>query len=407
MIRWIFLVLFLITASLKADPVKSGSDLFFQEKYLTLLKGKNVGLITNQTGVNADLRTTIDLLQEAAKDFRFVALFAPEHGLSGALYAGSFVPNQMEHEIRCYSLYGDTRRPTSDMLKDIDVLIYDIQEVGCRSYTYATTLYYVMEEAAKRNIEVIVLDRPNPMGGLIVDGPMLQEKFRSFVGYINIPYCHGMTIGELALFFNNEYKIGCRLKVIPMEGWKRDLLFKDTKLPWVPTSPHIPEPTTPLFYPATGIIGELGIVSNGVGYTLPFKIIGAPWIQGKQLAFVLNQQKISGVEFFPFTFQPYHGLYKGEKCEGVLIMVHNPKIFRPVTTGYLILGILKTLYPKEVADRLAKLKDSQRSMFNKVNGNDKIFQLLMETKCVAWQLASIDQEERKLFLKKRKQYLLY
>ena len=198
------------------------------------------------------------------------ALFSPEHGLTGLAYSWEKVKDHKEDGIPVYSLHGETRRPTAAMLKDLDVLIYDIQDIGVRPYTYISTLFYSMEEAAKRHMQFVVLDRPNPINGHMIDGPMLEEQWRSYIGYINIPYCHGMTIGELAEYFNAEYKIGCNLKVVAMEGWSRDMTFKDTGLHWVPTSPHIPEAETPLFFATTGLIGELNIVNIGIGYTLPF-----------------------------------------------------------------------------------------------------------------------------------------
>ena len=210
------------------------------------------------------------------------------------------------------------------MLKGIDLLIYDIQDIGSRSYTFLSTLLYVMEEAAKQQIKVMVLDRPNPINGIVMDGPMLEEKWRSFLGYINVPYCHGMTIGELAQYFNGEYKIGCDLEVIPMKGWKRTMSFKDTHLPWVPTSPHVPEAETALVYPVTGILGELGIVNIGIGYTLPFKLIGAPWIQAEAFAEQLNQQQFPGVRFLPFYYRPFYGKFEGENSPRSPHHYHRP-----------------------------------------------------------------------------------
>lgn len=236
------LLLLLCVASTCWAKVELGVDVFFKDGIYKELKGKRVGLVTNHTGVNSQLQSTIDLFQNNAPGVKLVALFAPEHGINGQAYAWERVEDKKSAPgIPIYSLHGDTRRPTAKMLDGIDVLVYDIQDIGCRSYTYTTTLFYVMEEAAKRNIPVIVLDRPNPINGVIVDCPMLEEKWRSFIGYINVPYCHGMTIGELARFFNEKYEIGCKLKVVLMKGWKRSMSYKDTGLQWVPTSPHIPE----------------------------------------------------------------------------------------------------------------------------------------------------------------------
>jgi uncharacterized protein YbbC (DUF1343 family) len=332
-------------------------------------------------------------------------LFGPEHGIGGDHYAEENMENQIDPEgIPIFTLHGKTRRPTDEMLKGIDLLVYDIQDIGSRSYTYITTLFYVMEEAAKKGIEVWVLDRPNPLGGQIVDGPMLEEKWRSFVGYINIPYCHGMTIGELAHYFNQEYQIGCRLTVVPMKGWKRNMIFHDTDLHWIPTSPYIPEANTAFYYPTTGIIGELQIVSIGIGYTLPFKLIGAPWIKGEALAKQLNKQNFPGVHFEPFKYRPHYGKFAKKDCQGVLILVTNPALYKPVSTQYLILGILKNLYKNQFNQALAKSTDRQE-MFHKVNGTDQVFKILNQDGYSVWKLLSLHQEERKAFEKTRQKYL--
>ncbi|MBI3236525.1 MAG: DUF1343 domain-containing protein [Chlamydiales bacterium] len=235
-----FLLLF--STPVWTATVQLGTDLFFQEEHIKKWKGKRVGLITNHTGVDSRLRPTVDLFLDHEKQIKLVALFAPEHGIHGQAHAAESVEDLKKYRgIPVYSLHGIHRRPTAEMLKGIDLIVYDIQDIGCRSYTYTTTLFYVMEEAAKKGIPVVVLDRPNPINGLIVDGPMLEEKWRSFIGYINVPYCHGMTVGELARFFNEKYRIGCDLHVVWMKGWKRSMSYQDTGLHWVPTSPHIPE----------------------------------------------------------------------------------------------------------------------------------------------------------------------
>ncbi|HUD01738.1 MAG TPA: DUF1343 domain-containing protein [Rhabdochlamydiaceae bacterium] len=387
--------------------IQLGVDVFFQEERYHDLKGKKVALLTNHTGVDGQQRPTLELLQQVEKNFKIVALFCPEHGLKGVAYAAENVANQKEGKLTCFSLHGSHRRPTAEMLKGIDAIICDIQEIGCRSYTYATTLYYVMEEAAKRNIDVLVLDRPNPLGGMVVDGPMLDDSSRSFLGYINVPYCHGMTIGELAWFFNQEYQVKCKLKVIPMKGWKRDMTYQETGLVWIPTSPQIPEADTPFFYPATGLLGELQLVSIGIGYTLPFKVVGAPWIEAKGFVKALNDQNLKGVKFLPFHFKPYFGPYKNEECHGVRLVITDPKHFRPASVAYIIMGVLKSLYPKEVLQRLKNLPVKKRALFCKANGNTVIWDLLLKEKYAGWKMVSVDKEERKAFLEKRQKYLLY
>ncbi len=401
-----FILTAIFTTTLCADhPVETGVDLFFKEGHADKLKNKRVGLITNQTGVNRELKSTVDLFKDAS-EFSLVALFAPEHGLNGSAYAAEKLPH-LTKTIPIYSLHGETRRPTEQMLKNIDVLVYDIQEIGCRSYTFASTLFYVMEEAAKRKISVIVLDRPNPINGFIVDGPMMNEDLRSFIGYVNVPYCHGMTIGELARFFNAEYNVGCDLKVVPMQGWKRSMSFKDTNLPWIPTSPYIPESDTPFYYATTGILGMLDLVNIGIGYTLPFKIVGAPWINAVNYAKQLNNQKLPGVKFIPFHFRPFYGAYKGKDCQGVKILITNPLEYHPVAVQSLLIGMLKTLYPKQVEAKLAGLKAAKKKSFCQVCGNQEMWNLLMSDRYIAWKLIPFQQAEREAFIKVREKYLLY
>lgn len=392
----------------KPPKVKVGADQLFTEDYIKLIKGKKVGLITNHTAVNSQMISTIDLLKQNAKkqDFILAALFAPEHGIKGAAHASESIEDERDSDgIPIYSLHGKHRRPTEKMLSQIDVLLFDIQDIGSRSYTYSTTLFYAMEEAKKQNILVVVLDRPNPINGVVIDGPLLEEKWRSMVGYVNVPYCHGMTIGELARYFNGEHKIGCALEVVPMSGWQRSMTFQDTGLPWIPTSPYIPEASTAFYYPMTGILGELQMVSTGIGYTLPFKVVGAPWINGKKFAAQLNSQKFPGVHFEPFYFRPFYGRFAHEDCEGVLIVVTEPLRYRPVSTQYLLIGLLKSLYPSKFSEALANAVD-RKEMFSKVNGTDKIYKIISEEKNIVWKLRSFQEKEKEEFSKSRKKYLI-
>jgi uncharacterized protein YbbC (DUF1343 family) len=382
--------------------VSLGVDVFFNEEHLAGMKGKRIGLLTNHTGVDSKMRSTLQMFRESDQ---LAALFSPEHGLNGQHYAWDWVKHGEEKGIPVYSLHGDTRRPKPEMLKDLDVIVYDIQCTGVRAYTYPTTLFYTMEEAAKLGIEVIVLDRPNPISGLIVDGPMLEDAWRSYIGYINVPYCHGMTIGELAQFFNSEYQIGCKLKVVRMKGWDRSMSYRDTGLSWIPPSPNVPEADTPLFCPATGILGELSILNIGIGFTLPFKIVGAPWIDAKEFADKLNAQKLPGVYFHPYHFRPFYGLYKGADCQGVLIQISDSKIYKPLSVQFLLLGMLKSIYPKEFSKRLAET--TKKDLFCKANGTSAIYEILINEKYPAWKLIEFHKTEREAFLEKRKKYLLY
>lgn len=384
--------------------VSLGVDVFFERNYPEILKGKKIGLITNHTGVNKSCTLTSDLFKN--QPFTLKALFCPEHGLKGNAYAFEKVEHSKDaQDIPIYSLHGETRRPSDAMLKEIDVLVYDMQDIGVRAYTYATTLFYAMEEAAKRNIEVIVLDRPNPMGGLVVDGPMLEETFRSFIGYVNVPYCHGMTIGELAQFFNEEYQLKCKLTVIPMKGWKRSLKFNETGLTWIPPSPHIPEADTPFFSASTGILGEIELVNIGIGYTLPFKLVGAAWIDAERFAEHLNKLHLEGVHFSPFHYRPFYGSYKGTDCHGVLIVINDPMKYKPLSVQFAILGILKSLYPQEFQKKISGLSASKKRLFCLATGGDKIFSMLENEKYITWKLLEFDKDKREAFIKRREKYL--
>jgi uncharacterized protein YbbC (DUF1343 family) len=397
------ILFFIFTLPVWAAPVVSlGVDVFFNEGYLAQMKGKRIGLLTNHTGVDSKMRSTLQLFRESDQ---LAALFSPEHGLNGQHYAWDWVKHGNEKGIPVHSLHGETRRPKPEMLKGIDVIVYDIQCTGVRAYTYPTTLFYTMEEAAKLGIEVIVLDRPNPINGIIVDGPMLEDRWRSFIGYINVPYCHGMTIGELAQFFNIEYKIGCKLKVVQMKGWNRSMSYRDTGLSWIPPSPNVPESDTPLYCPATGILGELSILNIGIGFTLPFKIVGAPWIDAKHFADKLNAQKLPGVYFQPYHFRPFYGLHKGVDCQGVLIQINDPKIYKPLSVQFLILGMLKSVYPQEFTKQLIETK--KKDLFCKANGTEAVYEILLNEKYPAWKLIELHKTEREAFLEKRKKYLLY
>ena len=405
-----FLILFSFLKGFAASAPKVlvGADNLFSEEYVDLIKSKKIGLITNHTAHNAQMQSTIDMLKSHSKkySYKLVALFAPEHGINGACYASENVIDEKDEEgIPIYSLHGKTKRPTAAMLKDVNLLIFDIQDVGARPYTYVTTLFYAMEEAAKYKIPVVVLDRPNPINGIVVDGPMLDEKWRSMIGYINVPYCHGMTVGELASFFKNEYKIDLDLHVVPMKGWQRWMTFHDTGLSWIPTSPNIPEATTVFYYPITGILGDMKLTHIGTGYNLPFKIVGAPWIDAKKLAKQLNSQRFPGVSFQPFYFRPFHGRFVNENCQGVLIVVTDPLSYKPVSTQYLIIGMLKSLYPEKFKTAIESM-NANKSLFCKINGCEEIVRMITEDTNIVWKLKAFQQKERAEFLQIRKKYLI-
>ena len=407
MILRLLLLLFLCPISLAAY-VKVGADVLFDQEHIALLKGKKIGIITNQSAINHKLQTTFELLKEHQKEYTIASVFAPEHGFYGSAYAYEEVEDQSIGDIPLYGLFGARRRPTQEMLQNLDLLIFDMQDIGTRSYTFVSTLFYCMEEAAKASVPFIVLDRPNPMGGLVVDGPLLEEKWRSFLGYAKVPYCHGMTIGELARFFNEEHQVGCQLTVIAMKGWKRTMAFSQTGLPWVRKWPQIPESDTPFFYPATGLIGHCSIVNIGIGYTLPFKLLGAPWIEAEKFAQALNQQKLPGVYFHPFYYRPFFGKFKQKDCQGVRILVTDPEQFLPVTTQFTIMGVLKNLYPKYFESSIAEMLKSanKKDVFNKLNGSEEILNIISQEKYIIWKLRDLCGCAREKFLPIRKKYLI-
>lgn len=403
---YLFCFVFLISCSTCFSHVATGLERFLSDKTYEKYRGKRLGLIVNQTSVDSKLCPTHRTLQDAG--FTVAALFAVEHGIDGSAHG----PEKIHHSntscgIPILSLYGETKRPTKEMLEKIDVLVFDMQSIGCRSYTYENTLLWAMEEAVKYRVPVLVFDRPNPMGGNTVDGTMLEEKFRSLIGYIDVPYCHGMTVGELAAYFNGEYKIGCSLEVVPMKGWRRKMVFADTDLPWIPPSPHIPESDTPFFYATTGILGEIGLVNIGVGYTLPFKVVGAPWIDAEKFANHLNGLKLGGVHFQPFHYRPFFGSFKEITCHGVLLVITDPEHYQPTSTGYALMGILKSLYPEQMTSRVMNLSCSQHNAFCKTNGTEKILNILQTEKYATWKLLEYDKAKRAAFCKKREKYLLY
>lgn len=375
----------------------------FLANHLSLALGKKAGLLTHPAGVNRALRSTADILK-ANPDINLTTLFGPEHGNRGAIYAGEHVGDETDphSNLPVYSLYGNHRKPTAKMLANVDIIFVDLQDIGIRGYTYIYTMAKVMEAAAQFGKEVIVFDRPNPIGGIYVEGNLVQDGFYSFVGLYPIPYRHGMTIGELALLFNSEYNIGCKLTIIPMLNWQRKMLWTDTGLSWVPTSPHIPHWESVLFMGATGTFGELRILSEGVGYTSPFEIVGAPWIDGYKFAAALNELKLSGVTFRPLYYKPYYASYSGEICQGVQLHLTDLHSFNSYETGLHIMQTVMRLYP---GHNLFALEDRTK-MFNKIVGCSRI-KTDLENNVPVKEISVGWQRELNDFLKVRAKYLQY
>ena len=361
--------------SLNAQKIMTGIEVLKADNF-KILEGKRVGLITNPTGVDNSLKSTIDILFEAP-NVNLVALYGPEHGVRGDVHAGDKVDNSTDPStgLPVYSLYGKTRKPTPEMLKDIDVLVYDIQDIGCRSFTYISTMGVAMEAAAENGIEFVVLDRPNPIGGEKVEGNLVEDGFTSFVSQFKIPYVYGLTCGELAqmLIGENMLAKNCKLTVVPMKHWKRDMDYTQTGLQWIPSSPHIPHPHSAYFYPLSGIVGELPYLSIGVGYTIPFQMFAAQWIDAEKLAARMNALNLPGLKFRPMHLKPFYAFGKGEHLQGVQVHIMDYKTARLSEVQFYILQELAAMYPDKPA--FSEENKARFDMFDKVCGSDQIRKL--------------------------------
>jgi uncharacterized protein YbbC (DUF1343 family) len=370
-----FIIIFFFPSfHLLAQKVLLGIDVLQKENY-SILNGKNVGLITNQTGTNSKLESTIDLFRQA-KNFKLVSIYSPEHGVKGLVAAGQSF-NQFTDSvsgITYYALYGKTAKPTKEMLQNIDVLVYDIQDIGVRSYTYISTLGLAMEAAAENKIPFIILDRPNPLGGWRVEGNVAEENFKSFVSKYEIPYVYGLTCGELANLINTKRSIGnkikCKLQVVKMEGWKRWMKFSDTGLIWVPTSPNVPYQETPFYLVSTGVLGELVVFGIGITYTLPFQTFAAEWIDAETLAKKMNELKLQGVLFRPVSYKPLYGDWKDRILNGVQIHITDFEKMNLLELQFYFLQVHHQLYPNIDPFRLTT--QNRMKMFDLVMGSDKV-----------------------------------
>jgi uncharacterized protein YbbC (DUF1343 family) len=407
-LAFVALSLLSVSAQCGEPAVKTGIEVLRARKF-DILQGKRVGLITNPTGVDASLHSTIDILSNAP-GVKLVALYGPEHGVRGDFAAGDQVDTYMDARtgITVYSLYGSTRKPTPEMLKGVDVLVYDIQDNGCRSYTYISTMGKAMEAAAELKIPFVVLDRPNPLGGTRVEGNCVEPGYESFVGQYAVPYVYGLTCGELAKTLNNERLLAdgvqCVLDVVPMQGWKREMSFSQTGLPWVPASPHVPRANSSVYYACTGVLGELGVISEGVGYTLPFEVFAAEWIDPMKLADRMNALGLPGVIFRPISFKPFYGKSTGKQLHGVQIHFTDERKVDLLGMQFLFLQVHHELYPDKNPFELA---DSSRvRMFDKVMGTDKV--RLAFTKGMLYKdIRGWFEEEAGKFQKRSEKYYLY
>lgn len=326
----------------RVGRVQTGLDVLEAEKFAPL-RGKHIGLITNHTGLDYQERTTINVLAHAP-GVEVVALFSPEHGIAGHSDEKFSSSRDASTGLPIYSLYGDHLRPTDEMLQGIDALVFDVQDAGVRFYTYTSTMAYCMEEAAKRNIAFFVLDRPNPLNGDIIEGPMLDADKTSFVAYYPLPVRYGLTIGELAQFVNTENHINAQLRVISMKNWHRNYYFESTGLKWIPPSPNLRTLKGSMLYPGLEILQNAG-VSVGRGTEAPFEEFGAPWINGEEIATLLNAKGLPGVHFVNQPFIPVSGLYAGQHCGGVGVRVTDRAALRSMRVGLEIAAALNKKYP--------------------------------------------------------------
>ncbi len=378
----------------KQNVVLTGIDVLRRDGFRQLA-GRRLGLITNHTGIDREGVSTASLLQRAP-NVELIALFSPEHGLQGKLETSNIADGRdPETGLPVFSLYGKTRRPTAEMLRGIDTLVFDIQDIGTRFYTYVSTLGYAMEEAAKHKTRVVVLDRPNPLGGAEVDGPVLDAGRESFVGYHRTAVRHGMTAGELARMFKDERRLDLDLQVVRLEGWQPGDFFDATGLPWVNPSPNIRSLTEAILYPGIGLL-ETTNLSVGRGTETPFELIGAPWLDGKRLAHVLSETGMPGVRFRAVVFTPKASVFRDQRCEGISLTITDREAFEPLRTGLEIARQLRILYPQAW----------KAGRYDRLLGNQQVLEAILAGKTVA-EIESIYRPALEEFRRRRSRYLLY
>ncbi len=391
-----------------AAATKPGIEVL-RDNNFKALEGKRVGLITNPSGVDNSLKSTIDILHEA-ENVELVALYAPEHGVRGDVHAGDHVDNFTDEAtgVPVYSVYGKTRKPTKEMLEGVDVLIYDIQDNGCRSFTFISTMGVAMEACAENGVEFMVLDRPNPIGGNKVEGNLVEPEWISFVSQFAIPYLYVLTAGELAVMLNEEIMLAdsvqTKLTVIPMEGWSRDMTFGETKMPWVLPSPHIPQPESSYYYPVSGILGELGYMSIGVGYTLPFQMFAADWINAEDFSKKMNELNLAGMMFRPIHVKPFYATGKGENLQGVQAYITDLDAANLSLVQFYVMEVLADMYPEHKTFDHAD--EGRFNMFDKVSGSNQIRIRFSENHKVA-DIIDYWNKDAEAFKAKSAQYYLY
>lgn len=375
----IFCILLSCLTHAKTPVVKTGIEVL-RDRGFEGLVGRKVGLVTNPSGVDSNLNSTVDILYNAP-GVELVALYGPEHGVRGDVYAGDKINDSVDPAtgLPVFSIYGATRKPTQEMLEGVEVMVYDIQDVGVRSYTFISSLGLVMEACAEKGIEVMVLDRPNPLGGQKIEGCYVEPGFFSFVSQYPIPYVYGLTVGELAVMINEENMnrgqkgdqnpAHCKLTVVPMEGWTRDMVYEDTGLPWVLPSPNIPFKDSPMYYASSGVCGELyGFLNIGVGYTLPFQLFGALWLEPEKLKAKLESYDMPGVDFRTIWYKPFSGSLKGQLVKGLQFFFTDYEKARLTEVQFMVMQAINEIYPDKRAFEMV----SGIGLFDKVCGTDQV-----------------------------------
>lgn len=385
--------------------VRVGLDRVFQEEeFRTWLRGKRVALVSHNAAINQRGENSLQVFLEHAQECSLKALCTLEHGFYGAVPAETLNIDPDIQGVRSISLYGAKTLPEV-IVEECDILVYDVQDIGVRSYTFVSALLFLVKASAKHKKPLIVLDRPNPLGGEMIDGPLpVGERYAP-----EIPYCYGLTPGELAKFFQAKYAPDADVRIVPMLGWLRSMHFDQTGCVWVPTSPQIPTAETAFFYAATGIVGALSIASIGIGYTLPFKVIGAPWMESAPLIQEMYKAKLPGIRYYPFSFEPFWGKYKLEFCSGCLFAISDARVFHPVEMQSTLLGVLKHLYPREYSQAIQSFGKVPQRRMNLIRsiGSEEFMTICEKEPFITWPLRKLCVEGRAKFQVERKPFLLY
>lgn len=398
-------ILFYIFPTACFAQVYVGLDRVFQEEeFSAWLQGKKIALISHSAAIDLQGKNSLQVFLEHRHVCTIRALCTLEHGFYGAAPAETLNIDPDVQGVQSISLYRAKHLPEF-IVQECDALVYDIQDIGVRSYTFVSALLFLVKAAEEHRMPLIILDRPNPLGGELVDGPLpVGERYAP-----EIPYCYGLTPGELAKFFQSKYAPQAQLYIVPMRGWVRSMQFDQTGRVWMPTSPQIPNAETAFFYATTGIIGALSIANIGVGYTLPFKVIGAPWMDGAAMIRELAKAKIQGIRFYPFSYEPFFGKYKLELCSGCLFSISDARVFYPVEMQCVLLGALKHLYPREYAQALqnfAKIPQRRTNLIHCI-GSEEFITICEREAYIVWPLRQLCVEGRKKFQAERKPFLIY